>query len=161
MEIGGFITEGAEIVNHDNSLSGNGTLTSPLGVVPGYNETVLWSGNATIGSEMTLSEPFQNFKDIRIKNGHNAYWTKPAWTLTGNQDALFEFGYAGNILSTAANFSYEHYAILYSGHDNTLKATSSIVFTITTAGNVTRTVNSNNYSTRTFEIVGINRINNA
>jgi hypothetical protein len=33
MEIGGFITEGAEIVNHDNSLSGNGTSASPLGVV--------------------------------------------------------------------------------------------------------------------------------
>lgn len=34
MEIGGFITEGAEIVNHDASLSGNGTVDSPLGVVP-------------------------------------------------------------------------------------------------------------------------------
>ena len=32
MEIGGFITSGAEIVNHDNSLSGNGTVESPLGV---------------------------------------------------------------------------------------------------------------------------------
>lgn len=32
MEIGGFITEGAEIVNHDNTLSGNGTVDSPLGV---------------------------------------------------------------------------------------------------------------------------------
>jgi hypothetical protein len=32
MEIGGFITEGAEIVNHDNSLSGNGTVDSPLGL---------------------------------------------------------------------------------------------------------------------------------
>lgn len=34
MEIGGFITSGAEIVNHDASLSGNGTVDSPLGVVP-------------------------------------------------------------------------------------------------------------------------------
>jgi len=32
MEIGGFITEGAEIVNHDASLSGNGTVNSPLGL---------------------------------------------------------------------------------------------------------------------------------
>jgi hypothetical protein len=38
MEIGGFITEGAEIVNHDNSLSGNGTVDSPLGVVPGWTD---------------------------------------------------------------------------------------------------------------------------
>ena len=33
MEIGGFITEGAEIVNHDNTLSGNGTVDSPLSVI--------------------------------------------------------------------------------------------------------------------------------
>ena len=33
MEIGGFITEGAEIVNHDNTLRGNGTVDSPLGVI--------------------------------------------------------------------------------------------------------------------------------
>ena len=59
MEIGGFITEGAEIVNHDNSLSGNGTVDSPLGVVPGYNETVLWSGNTNSG---TLSEPISAFE---------------------------------------------------------------------------------------------------
>ena len=38
MEIGGFITEGAEIVNHDNTLSGNGTVDSPLGVVPGWTD---------------------------------------------------------------------------------------------------------------------------
>ena len=33
MEIGGFITSGAEIVNHDNTLSGNGTVDSPLCVM--------------------------------------------------------------------------------------------------------------------------------
>ena len=33
-EIGGFIVSADPYVNHDNSLSGNGTLTSPLGVVP-------------------------------------------------------------------------------------------------------------------------------
>lgn len=38
MEIGGFITSGAEIVNHDNTLSGNGTVDSPLGVVPGWTD---------------------------------------------------------------------------------------------------------------------------
>ena len=30
---GNFLTAGAEIVNHDNTLSGNGTVDSPLGVV--------------------------------------------------------------------------------------------------------------------------------
>ena len=64
MEIGGFITEGAEIVNHDNTLSGNGTVESPLGV----NETVLWSG--TVGAvgvtSATLSEAFTNFEQIEV-----------------------------------------------------------------------------------------------
>lgn len=68
MEIGGFITSGAEIVNHDNSLSGNGTVDSPLGVVPGYNETVLWETTA-IGktTTFTLSEPLTAFEKVRFE----------------------------------------------------------------------------------------------
>ena len=50
MEIGGFITEGAEIVNHDNTLSGNGTVDSPLGVVPGTVNTYT-AKNDVISSE--------------------------------------------------------------------------------------------------------------
>lgn len=69
MEIGGFITSGAEIVNHDNSLSGNGTVASPLGVVPGYNETVLWSGAAT--GNITLSEPCTNFEKLELTTKNN------------------------------------------------------------------------------------------
>lgn len=61
MEIGGFITSGAEIVNHDASLSGNGTVDSPLGL---SNETVLWSGARS--SACTLSESFKNFEWLRI-----------------------------------------------------------------------------------------------
>ena len=77
MEIGGFITEGAEIVNHDNTLSGNGTVDSPLGVVPGYNETVLWSGtySGTVSTAnfITLSERPDNFETIEITNGPGYY----------------------------------------------------------------------------------------
>ena len=69
MEIGGFITSGAEIVNHDNTLSGNGTVDSPLGVVPGYNETVLWSGSST--DNATLSEPITNFERVKVSFSHN------------------------------------------------------------------------------------------
>jgi hypothetical protein len=71
MEIGGFITEGAEIVNHDNTLSGNGTVDSPLGVVPGYNETVLWDGNGTgagYNTEISLSAPTSAFETVKF------YW---------------------------------------------------------------------------------------
>ena len=68
MEIGGFITEGVEIVNHDNTLSGNGTVDSPLGVVPGYNETVLFETTAVYGAGVcNLSESFKNFERIAIK----------------------------------------------------------------------------------------------
>lgn len=72
MEIGGFITEGAEIVNHDASLSGNGTVDSPLGL----NETVLWeiaggytpgTGAALTDYTITLNESISNFERIRIE----------------------------------------------------------------------------------------------
>ena len=67
MEIGGFITSGAEIVNHDNTLSGNGTVDNPLGVVPGYNETVLWSGDRFTTGYRDLNESFLNFERLRFK----------------------------------------------------------------------------------------------
>lgn len=62
MEIGGFITEGAEIVNHDNTLSGNGTVDSPLGL----NETVLWEGTCDYPGTLTVSEPVSAFDRYRI-----------------------------------------------------------------------------------------------
>lgn len=70
-EIGGFIVSADPYVNHDNSLSGNGTLTSPLGVVPGYNETVLWENTASkttmnMSWPQQLSENISNFKRVRI-----------------------------------------------------------------------------------------------
>jgi hypothetical protein len=76
MEIGGFITEGAEIVNHDNTLSGNGTVDSPLGVVPGYNETVLWEGNlSSKNTEITLLDSLKNYNSYKIYgyNTENKY----------------------------------------------------------------------------------------
>ena len=76
MEIGGFIAEGAEIVNHDNTLSGNGTVDSPLGVVPGYNETVLWSGAAS--SAVNLSESYTGFDRVALEI---EYWALGAASL--------------------------------------------------------------------------------
>lgn len=68
MEIGGFITSGAEIVNHDASLSGNGTVDSPLGL----NETVLYEYPSTENiytdtrKSISFSESCRNFERIRI-----------------------------------------------------------------------------------------------
>ena len=53
-------------VSHDYTLSGNGTVDSPLGVVNGYNETVLWSGTLTNGKTANLSESVQNFEKIKV-----------------------------------------------------------------------------------------------
>jgi len=92
MEIGGFITEGAEIVNHDASLSGNGTVDSPLGVVPGYNETVLFTaapGSPTTGT-VVMSEPPSAFERVKVLEGrgydssifHEFSGTQPDWNMT-------------------------------------------------------------------------------
>lgn len=67
-EIGGFIVSADPYVNHDNSLSGNGTLTSPLGVVPGYNETVLYSGAYTHSTfpAITASGSIWDYEKVEI-----------------------------------------------------------------------------------------------
>jgi hypothetical protein len=77
MEIGGFITEGAEIVNHDNTLSGNGTVESPLGL----NETVIYSSTSAVpsGQSFTLSESPTNFDSVKfycIHNEGNTGWNE-------------------------------------------------------------------------------------
>lgn len=70
MEIGGFITSGAEIVNHDNTLSGNGTVDSPLGVVPGYNETVLFDNDSNVSDTAKTSEVITNFEKVKLYFRH-------------------------------------------------------------------------------------------
>jgi len=110
MEIGGFITEGAEIVNHDASLSGNGTVDSPLGVVPGYNETVLYDNYtgrpANIGGQITLSESPLNFEYIDVylngsspngfDNISNGYEKIPNIQLSSTNSLEFVKLFAGN-----------------------------------------------------------------
>ena len=71
-----YILATQQEVSHDNTLSGNGTVDSPLGVVPGYNETVLWSGNSATA---TLSESLDNFEKVDITY---TYWTDNYTTRT-------------------------------------------------------------------------------
>lgn len=64
-EIGGFIVSADPFVQHDNSLTGNGTVNNPLSL----NETLLWSGEPTASTnQITISENFSNFDRVRI------YW---------------------------------------------------------------------------------------
>lgn len=59
-------------VSHDNTLSGNGTVDSPLSVVPGYNETVLWSGTQRYDNFPLTENPY-NFEYIKIYGS----WQQP------------------------------------------------------------------------------------
>ena len=80
-------------VSHDNTLSGNGTVESPLGVVPGYNETVLWSGircwwNDT--SDLACSENLMNFERVSV-------YAKDDWALP---ETIFTFAPTANAFCT-------------------------------------------------------------
>ena len=73
---GNYILTTQQEISHDNTLSGNGTVDSPLGVVPGYNETVLFSGNFTTKS-CTLSESPLNFESVKfylVDDGGHTSW---------------------------------------------------------------------------------------
>ena len=93
MEIGGFITSGAEIVNHDNTLSGNGTVDSPLGV----NQTLLWSGNyaGTRTKEFNLSESYQNFDQLEIWWGNQVGSTKRGVVITRYPNDSYQNAWQG------------------------------------------------------------------
>ena len=67
---GNYILATQQEVSHDNTLSGNGTVDSPLGVVPGYNETVLFSNSAGVAGSnfpVSISEPFSSFETIKFE----------------------------------------------------------------------------------------------
>lgn len=169
MEIGGFITSGAEIVNHDNSLSGNGTVDSPLGVVPGYNETVLWEGSAGIQLKngITLSESRLNFDELKIyyKNNTNAetevgiyYWPQYGHN-TGNRfrwnlDAPFQD------LSTSAGGFMLRWDVLGSASETHIQSEHSYwLGVVGMTGQNAPTINGgeNTSIPVVYKVVGINR----
>lgn len=150
MEIGGFITEGAEIVNHDASLSGNGTVDSPLGL----NETVLYdcSNNYTYGTNsVTLSESYKNFELIKI--------------LCSKGDVVFFYPANGQIV-TGVGLYHIYGSYIWS---IPWEFTSDTIFTGTTGklwqigtSTVTDVPNNAPYGRwiQPIKIVGINRIAN-
>ena len=151
-EIGGFIVSADPFVQHDTSLSGNGTVNSPLGVVPGYNETVLWSGNAgTANFPLTLNEPLSNFESVKF------YW-KP-WT-DGSylNQTVSEFGTLYNtytlhdtFLNTRTN-SYFLMVDVISANDTSLKNVSGCYNVIGSTG---KTISQDGFAM--YKVIGINR----
>lgn len=159
MEIGGFITEGAEIVNHDNTLSGNGTVDSPLGL----NETVLYSGEEPT-SAVSLSETWKNFDRLKIyvqnksmDNGLNMVEVRPlerdGYTPYYNIIAGFSYGLGTNgmiwqnIIGSASDTGLRNCSAF--GFQNSWTATSPTV----------RKNNANDLNC-ILKVVGINRIAN-
>jgi hypothetical protein len=153
-----FLLATQQEVSHDNTLSGNGTVDSPLGVVPGYNETVLYSGQAT--GNLTLSDNPLNYERLLVT--FNAS--------TGNTDMgagseIFEpdkthlvclhnyFMY--QTTQTAFNNMNEAWAV-YSGVDTT-------TWTRTIGGwrngsTYTSNLNNSNNFLKVSKVIGINRI---
>ena len=151
-EIGGFIVSADPYVNHDNSLSGNGTLTSPLGVVPGYNETVLWSGSTTASGEvMNLSEPLTNFERVRVKS--NA-WERIFYNEIDNTQNRLDFGNMW-CLSDGTH-------VQYVGHSYSANADKDKLVWVASNTAYLPNVGSKSWSTayQLLEIRGINRKQN-
>jgi hypothetical protein len=143
MEIGGFITEGAEIVNHDNTLSGNGTVDSPLGV----NETVLWEGSGE-GSSITMSEAPSNFEIVKVLQGRNVD-TRNYAEFPGNQTQWNMVSWL--IAADGTNFICD--AHLWSINGNTATKASDQRVTMGS----TYSKSSNSFTKYIYKIVGINR----
>ena len=149
MEIGGFITEGAEIVNHDASLSGNGTVDSPLGVVPGYNETVLFSSENGERSSITMSESPSNFERIKVLQGRNTESCNYA-EFPGYQNVWQMTSWI--IASDNSNFICDAQSWSINGNSGTKIIDQRVTFSSTykkESGSFTKYV---------YKVIGINRI---
>ena len=172
-EIGGFIVSADPYVNHDNSLSGNGTLTSPLGVSDKvWDTTILWSGTGTSG-DYTLSESYKNFEKIGITHGCTYSYSDRGLAPDSIFDVdTFVLYNCGQICTTdmtrvainpTANGNSETYEVFvqFSAvndtklHFNPAKV-CFITYPYNTGGTVTGKWKSEN-SRRYFKIYGINR----
>ena len=156
MEIGGFITSGAEIVNHDNTLSGNGTVDSPLGVVPGYNETVLWEGTPT-NSNITCSEALSNFERVILYGKWNYNGTQSIYaetTIPGSAGTVQVGGLGLNTKTTTPTDFFCTY-VDYSISGKNLTANAKLRIQIRTGQN-----SSTSDTILIYKIIGINRIAN-
>lgn len=141
-------------VSHDNTLSGNGTVDSPLGVVPGYNETVLWDNPNGSQLPITVSELLSNFEYIRIEwcpYTEASNWTEPLDVITtkvkNNLIHLVGWGLANDHMAQVeTNLLIDC---------STVNLSTSNSGTITSLGNGTSTSNLTGY--KIYKIVGINR----
>ena len=154
---GNYILATQQEVSHDNTLSGNGTVDSPLGVVPGYNETVLWSGTqylSAVGDTITLNEPYSAFDKLGIYVGGFQNDYQPQYNqflLLPNEGQIFMVT-AQNVPGSTSGIRFS-YAEMSGNKNDTLKINKSWQFSLTG----TAVTNGKSYS-YIRQVVGINRI---
>ena len=161
-EIGGFIVSADPFVQHDTSLSGNGTVNSPLGVVPGYNETVLWSGNTqlsamnTSASAIHLSESLYNFDKIGVYakplSTHNEYKVSEFTPNSAEEGFDFVNWYKGGGLTTGGAVRFGIAFIQYNATGMWVKSNELFQLSVDKNG-----VSTQNNQSIMKKIVGINR----
>ena len=140
-----FILADQKEVAHDNTLSGNGTEESPLGV----NETVLFDNGTTTSA--TCSEAPSNFERIRIfyNRGDDSFIQEYPGSPKENIIQIF---CAGAFTNGFVSF----YTFRYTVSGSTISPTSYLKETF---GNSTLSIRNANAPT-IVKIVGINRIAN-
>ena len=148
----------------DSSLSGDGTYQSPIGVVPGYNETVLWE-TTTGASACTLSEPMTNFKSIKILygNGGGAGAAKDQYGGYYEADPNFtDFNFIRG--KGAANVWWSWIRVVATDRSNiTVPVAKAFNFgaqTATSWQNPSVSVNNTEDRNCLYKVIGINRIAN-
>ena len=154
-----YILATQQEVSHDSSLSGNGTVDSPLGVVPGYNETVLWSGSThTSGTDLTLSEPYSAFNTLKIyANGYtNTYQPQcNEFKLTTANEQIF-YVLCENRPGSTPGIRFNYFEL--SGHPDRSKIRINYCWQYSMTG--TAITNTSGTNANINFIVGVNRIAN-
>ena len=147
-----FILATPPEVQHDTSLSGNGTVNSPLGVVPGYNETVIFDGDIYYNTTGLLSEPITNFERVRIINKPGQYVeTYTNWSGADTPNTFvalytrYDLGAQG----------VKYMGVGLSANGTTMKEMYNRVVAIPPTANVWSNVNDG--ETHIYKIIGINR----
>lgn len=158
---GNYILATQQEVSHDNTLSGNGTVDSPLGVVPGYNETVLYSGgyDTTITS-CQLSEPTTNFQYIKV-DWQRGSAGEPSTTLETSiyPSLTTQFNHIGK-QNQATNYYFEYHAFWNVYNNTAVNYSRTFLVNYPKAGGNITTYNNEYNEVIPVKVVGINRIAN-
>ena len=124
-EIGGFIVSADPFVQHDNSLSGNGTVNSPLGVVPvsSVSSDLIVITEETIGT-YTLSTSDTNVNGTFSKAGY-----KPiAFNIKVNYAGSVEFNSENTKFNDNDSITIQGYAQVRSGTRSGVKFVAIITW---------------------------------